>query len=55
MLDWNRSRVQNLTGTEIWLFIVGRVLVGFGLGVYFAIRMPRLATLHVGVFRQPRS
>lgn len=33
MLKWNKGRVKNLTGTEIWLFIVARVLIGFGLGV----------------------
>jgi len=33
MLDWNAGKVRNLAGTEIWLFIVARVLVGFGLGI----------------------
>jgi hypothetical protein len=33
MLKWNERKVKNLTGTEIWLFIVARVLIGFGLGV----------------------
>ena len=32
MLESNRSRVQGLTGLEIWLFIIGRVLVAFGVG-----------------------
>lgn len=33
MLSWNAGKVKNLTGAEIWLFIIARVLVGFGLGV----------------------
>ncbi|HEY1424461.1 MAG TPA: hypothetical protein VGF20_13490 [Candidatus Acidoferrum sp.] len=33
MLNWNAKKVKNLTGTEIWLFIVARVLIGFGAGV----------------------
>jgi hypothetical protein len=33
MLNWNAKKVKNLTGTEIWLFIIGRGLVAFGLGV----------------------
>ena len=33
MLRWNIGRVRNLTGTEIWLFIIARVMVGFGVGV----------------------
>jgi len=33
MLEWNKAKVRNLTGTEIWLMIAGRVLAGFGLGV----------------------
>ncbi len=33
MLDSNAVRVKNLTGMEIWLFIIARVLAGFGLGV----------------------
>jgi len=33
MLNWNAGKVKTLTGTEIWLFIVGRVLVAFGVGV----------------------
>jgi len=33
MLKWNAARVKNLTGDEVWLFIVARVLIGFGLGV----------------------
>ncbi len=40
MLEQNRSRVQNLSGLEIWLFIIGRVLVGFGLGILAVIYLP---------------
>ncbi len=32
MLNWNKRKVASLTGMEIWLFIVGRVLIGFGIG-----------------------
>ena len=31
MLEANRRRAQNLTGLEIWFFILGRVLLAFGL------------------------
>ena len=40
MLEWNRRRIQNLTGTEQWLFIIGRVLVGFALGELTALYFP---------------
>jgi hypothetical protein len=43
MLEGNRRRVQNLTGTEIWLFIIGRVLVAFGVGILAMIYFPALA------------
>jgi hypothetical protein len=33
MLSWNKRKVQNLSPGEVWLFIVARVVVGFGLGV----------------------
>jgi hypothetical protein len=33
ILNWNSSKVKNLTGTEIWLFIIARLLIGFGVGV----------------------
>lgn len=33
MLEENRNRVRNLTGSEIWLFIIGRSLMAFGVGV----------------------
>jgi hypothetical protein len=41
MLKWNAGKVRNLSGTEIWLFIVARVLVGFGLGVLGVHYFPR--------------
>ena len=43
MLDWNAQKVQNLTGTEIWFFILGRVLVAFALGILVAQYFPRVA------------
>jgi hypothetical protein len=43
MLNWNASKVKNLTGAEIWLFIVGRVSVAFGLGVLAARCFPQIA------------
>lgn len=33
MLNWNAGKVKNLTGLEIWLFIIGRGLAAFGIGV----------------------
>ena len=33
VLRWNATKVQQLTPLELWLFIVGRVLAGFGLGI----------------------
>jgi hypothetical protein len=47
MLERNRSRVQNLTGLEIWLFIVGRVLVAFGVGILAMAYTPALASIAV--------
>ena len=32
MLEENRRRVQNLSGTELWLFIISRVLGCLRLG-----------------------
>ena len=43
MLNWNAGKVKNLTGMEVWLFIVSRVLVGFGLGVMGVRYFPRIA------------
>ncbi len=47
MLERNRRRVQNLTGLEIWFFIVGRVLLAFGLGVLAMAYAPALASMAV--------
>ena len=44
MLESNRSRVQGLTGLEIWLFIIGRVLVAFGSGVLAMAYFPSIAS-----------
>ncbi len=41
MLKWNARKVQNLTGTEIWLFILGRVLIAFAIGVLATEYFPR--------------
>ena len=43
MLEWNRAKVRNLTGFEVWLMIVGRVLVGFGFGVLSVRWIPQIA------------
>jgi hypothetical protein len=43
MLKWNAARVKNLTGAEIWLFIIARVLVGYGLGVLSMRYFPEIA------------
>jgi Ca2+/Na+ antiporter len=44
MLNWNAKKVQNLTGIEIWLFILGRVLVAFAVGILVTRFFPQLAT-----------
>lgn len=44
MFERNRARVRNLTGLEIWLFIVGRVLLGFGLGILVTRHWPQIFT-----------
>jgi predicted membrane-bound spermidine synthase len=43
MLNWNAGKVKNLTGLEIWLFIIGRGLVAFGLGVLAIRYFPEIA------------
>ena len=43
MLEWNKAKVRNLTGTEIWLMIIGRVLAGFGLGILAVRYFPQAA------------
>lgn len=44
MFERNRARVTNLTGLEIWSFLVGRVLVGFGLGILVIRYWPQIFT-----------
>ena len=44
MFESNRRRVQNLTGLEIWFFIVGRVLVAFGVGAVTMAYFPAFAS-----------
>jgi hypothetical protein len=43
ILDWNSTKVKNLTGAEIWLFIVARVLIGFGAGILAYRFYPQIA------------
>lgn len=33
MLAWNQRKVRQLSPGELWLFIIGRVLAAFGIGV----------------------
>jgi hypothetical protein len=33
VLAWNQRKVRQLTPNEIWLFIAGRALTAFGIGV----------------------
>jgi hypothetical protein len=42
MLNWNAKKVQNLTGSEIWFFILGRVLVAFAMGILLTEYFPRV-------------
>ena len=44
MLESNRSRVQGLTGLEIWFFIIGRVLVAFGIGALAMASFPAVTS-----------
>lgn len=44
MLEANRSRVQQLTGLEIWMFLVGRSLLAFGAGVLLMSYFPAVAS-----------
>jgi len=44
MLEGNRKRVQQLSGPEIWAFIIARVLISFALGVFAARYFPGIAT-----------
>jgi hypothetical protein len=43
MLNWNKRMVQNLSPLEIGMFIVGRVLLGFGVGAWVMYLFPALA------------
>jgi hypothetical protein len=43
ILSWNYRRVQNLSPWEIWLFIAGRVFIGFGVGVLVMQYFPQMA------------
>ena len=43
MLEWNWAKVRNLTGLEIWLMIIGRVLAGFGFGILAVRYFPQVA------------
>jgi F0F1-type ATP synthase assembly protein I len=43
MLKWNAEKVKNLTASEIWFFLVARVLIGFGVGVLSAHYFPGIA------------
>jgi hypothetical protein len=40
MLAWNQRKVGQLTPSEVWLFIAGRVLAAFGLGMLAVIYLP---------------
>jgi len=44
MLKWNAAKVKGLTGIEIWLFIIARVLIAFGLGVLAVRYFPQVAS-----------
>ena len=44
MLESNRSRVKGLTGLEIWFFIIGRVLIAFGIGALAMAYYPSVAS-----------
>lgn len=43
MLEENRRRVQSLSGAEIWMFIIARVLIGFAAGVLAMLYFPAAA------------
>ena len=47
MLEANRTRVKNLSGSEIWLFIIARVLLGFAVGVLAMRYFPAIASVLV--------
>jgi hypothetical protein len=43
LLESNARRVRRLSPMGIWLFIVGRVLAAFGLGILVMAYFPRVA------------
>jgi Ca2+/Na+ antiporter len=45
MLNWNANKVKRLTGAEIWMFIVGRVLIAFGIGAICMREFPKVANV----------
>jgi hypothetical protein len=45
MLEGNRQRVQNLSGAEIWMFIVARALLGFAVGVLAMTYFPAVTSV----------
>lgn len=45
MLSWNQRKVQQLSPSEIWLFIVGRVLTAFGIGIVLPTYFPQAGVL----------
>ncbi len=45
MLSWNQRKVRQLTPAEIWLFIAGRVLAAFGVGILVAAYVPQALVL----------
>jgi hypothetical protein len=51
MLAWNQRKVRELSPGEIWLFIVGRVLAAFGIGVLAMRSFPDL----IGPFGWPAA
>jgi hypothetical protein len=40
VLAWNQRQVRKLAPIEIWLFIIGRVLIGLGAGMAVAFYLP---------------
>ena len=71
MLKWNKGKVQNLSPGEIWLFIIGRILAGFGAGILGMMYLPEIFSslglpaliigmiliivAFKGMFRQPKG
>jgi hypothetical protein len=42
MLKWNKTKVQQLSPGEIWLFIIGRVFIAFGGGAFAMAHYPQM-------------